>query len=302
MVSQALSRLLSQLPRAVASEILRTAESYSDFEGSLQEIRLRLSRPASLVLDRKNLMLSGRVGARELSETLRALCGGSVYACADSLREGYVTFEGYRVGVAGRAVSEQDTLIDVGAVDALCIRIPHAVRGAGGAIVGAFRSSACREGVLVYSPPGGGKTTALRDAAATLSGGIDALRTVIVDSRGELGAEWWSGAHLIDILSGYPKAEGIAIATRTLSPELIICDEIGGAAECEALLEVQNCGVPIIASVHARAPADLALRPSVSRLISRGAFGWFVGIKNPRDNIYEYESYRFSEVAELFGA
>ena len=235
-----------------------------------------------------------------MGETLRALCGGSVYAYADCLREGYVTFEGYRIGVAGRAVSERDTLLDVGAVGALCIRIPHAVSGAGRPIVDAFAAMGGGVGVLVYSPPGGGKTTALRDAAATLASGVDARRTVIVDSRGELGGEWFSGAYLIDLLTGYPKADGIAIATRTLSPEVIVCDEIGDARECEALLEVQRCGVPIIASAHARSLSDLARRPAISRLIARGAFGSIVGIKPPLGNIYEYESYRFDEVSALF--
>ena len=282
--------LLCVLPRPLATEIERLSASYTDFEEGLEEIRLRLERPASLVFRGRNLFLNTRLSGKELSDTLRELCGGSIYACADSLREGYVTFgRGYRVGVAGRAVSSENTLVDVGSVASLCIRIPHSVKGAGDVIVREFRLLSERAGVLIYSPPGCGKTTALRDAAAQLSSGAHPLRTVVVDSRGELGSGWFSGGYMIDVLTGYPKAEGIAIATRTLSPEVIICDEIGGEREAEALCEVQRLGVPVIASAHGADFSDLMSRPALSRLIRGGSFKSFIGINHPSGNIYEYE-------------
>lgn len=298
MIGDELAELFRMLPRALSSELFRMSDSYADFAGGIEEIRLRQDRPASIVFRGKNIFLATRLDGCALSETLRRLCGGSVYACADSLREGYVTFgRGYRVGIAGRAVSSEDTLVDVGSVASLCIRIPHSVSGAGDVIVREFGLLSMRAGVLIYSPPGGGKTTALRDAAAQLSSGAHPLRVVVIDSRGELGSGWFPGGYMIDVLSGYPKAEGISIATRTLSPEVIICDEIGGEHEAEALCEVQRCGVPVIASAHGAALSDLMSRPALSRLIRGGSFGSFIGIIHPSGNIYEYEVSAQSELA-----
>ena len=103
---------------------------------------------------------------------------------------------------------------------------------------------------------------------------------------------------MIDVLSGYPKAEGIAIATRTLSPELIVCDEIGDEREIAALFEVQRCGVPLIASAHAGEIGDIFCRPAIARLAESGAFGFFIGIKRNVENIYEYETVPFEELSE----
>ena len=297
MLSRAFSELLDCLPRSVSCEIIGMSESYSDFETRLCEIRLRLGRAASVVIGGRNAFLSSVLSSNELSECLRALTRGSLYAFADSLREGYLTFGcGYRVGVAGRAVSTEDTLVDVGALSSLCIRIPHAVDGAGDPIVSAFSSLGGASGVLTLSPPGVGKTTALRDAALRLSSGANPKRTVIIDSRGELGGEWFPIGCMIDVLSGYPKAEGIAIATRTLSPEVIVCDEIGDEREATALLEVQRCGVPIIASAHASNIRDVLCRPSIARLVKSGVFGAFIGIKRKNKNIYEYETMSLDEL------
>lgn len=291
MISASLAEILTCLPRRLSAEMIGMSESYSDFERGLCEIRLRHARASSIVFRGRNIFLSSVLTAKELSESFRALSRGSLYAFADSLREGYLTFgRGYRVGVAGRAVSTENTLVDVGSIASLCIRIPHAVDGAGDAVVSAFRSSGERSGVLVLSPPGVGKTTALRDAARQLSSGARPLRTVIIDSRGELGSEWFPIGCMADVLVGYPKAEGISIAIRTLSPEVIVCDEIGDEKEVSALLEVQRCGVPIIASVHASEIDDVLCRPAISRLIKSGAFGVFIGIKRKSENIYEYET------------
>ena len=136
--------------------------------------------------------------------------------------------------------------------------------------------------MLIYSPPGVGKTTALRAIAKRL--GAKGLRIAVVDERGEFPREDFKRLE-VDVLSGYRRPAGIEIATRTLSPELIIIDEIGGD-EGEELMGAVRCGIPIIASAHGGELDDLRQRNGLRTLIDGGVFSCFVGIER-REGKYE---------------
>ncbi len=219
--------------------------------------------------------------------TLERLCGGSVYVYGESLRQGYLTVHGCRVGVAGRAVCEGGRVVGLADASSLCIRIPHRIEGAGRVAEQVFRALPARGGLLIYAPPGCGKTTLLRDLARRLSCGRDALRLALVDTRGELGepppppdCQW-------DILRDYPLPVGIEIATRTLAPEVIVCDEIGSPEDAAAILQVQGCGIPLIASAHAGSYAELISRPPFRLLDEGGVFAAYLGICRLQDT-YTY--------------
>jgi stage III sporulation protein AA len=121
-----------------------------------------------------------------------------------------------------------------------------------------------------------GKTTALRSLASYVGGGKNPLHVCVVDERCEFD-EWDYRDKQVDILRGYKKREGIEIATRTLSPDLIMIDEIG-ADDATAILSVISCGVPIIATAHAASREELVRKPSLSRLFEVRAFDTLVGI------------------------
>ena len=117
----------------------------------------------------------------------------------------------------------------------------------------------------------------MRDLAESLSKGRDAIRVAVVDCRGELCACSSSGG-MIDVLEDYPKAQGIEIATRTLAPQAVICDEIGDYDEADSILAVQSSGVPLIASAHGDDLASLLARPAIRLLDRAGVFGAYIGI------------------------
>lgn len=50
---------------------------------------------------------------------------------------------------------------------------------------------------------------------------------VVLDERFELSADGFDLGACTDILQGYPKQEGLSHAVRCLSPEYIVCDELG---------------------------------------------------------------------------
>lgn len=294
-----LDRLLACLPKELARTLSRMQESNTDFFLRLSEIRLRAGHHAALVLDGRNRLLPVKLTQKELSDTFSALCDGSVYAHEESLRAGYLSAFGYRVGVAGRTVAEGTRILSLTEISSLAIRLSRHVAGAAEVAVRAFRNMGSRRGLLVYSPPGVGKTTLLRDFAYTISRGEGGLRIALVDTRGELYGEEAPPTCQLDVLRDCPIAAGIVIATRTLSPEVIICDEIGSEREADAVLATVGCGVPLVASAHGGSVDEIRERPPMRRLLETGVFGAAVGILRGQSG-YTYEVTPLSENAPCF--
>ena len=255
----------------------------------LEEIRLRRGRRASLTLSGRNLMLDTILDGAEIDGTLTGMCSGSLYAYSDTINRGYISLPGgVRVGVCGRANCEGERMIGVHEISSLVIRIPHKASRVGEPICELLREFHRTRGVLIYSPPGVGKTTLLRGVISLLASGERPLRTAVVDTRGELTFSVGGGDLCVDVLSGYPRALGIEIATRTLSAEVIVCDEIGDYTEAMALVSSHNCGVPLIASAHAGSIDELLRRTGIMLLHEANLFGAYVGISRSHGMGFEY--------------
>lgn len=279
------STIMDMLPLSLQGEIKNISE-----DRIIEEIRLRQNRYSSLVCDGKNIMLRTLVDSTTLADILKRMCGGSLYAYSDTINKGYISLQGgIRVGVCGRAASEGDRIVGVYDISLLCIRIPHVSRRVGMEICDILRSLECGRGVLIYSPPGVGKTTLLRGIATIMASGNDAKRVVVIDTRGELSFCLDSKDLCLDVLSGYPRRLGVEIATRTLNAELMICDEIGDYEEAMALVSSHNCGVPLVASAHAGSIEQLLKRTGIMLLHEAGIFGAYVGIKRDGRGSFIYD-------------
>lgn len=283
-----LEAVIACLPAAVAAALRRTAESYARFDERLGEIRLRAGCQTAVLLDGVTRRLPAVCTAAEVEETLRRLCEGSVYAHADGLADGYLTVRGFRVGIGGRAVFRDGRIVGIADPRSLCVRVPHRVPGAGDTLVSLFRALGGHTGILLYAPPGAGKTTALREAAVVLSSPPDAYRVVLIDPREELYDTRVPPYCQIDALRGYPIGRAVPIATRVLSPDILILDEIGTEEDAAALLPVARAGVALIASAHAESADDLLARPSLRRLLEAGVFGRLAGLSlTPGGRVWE---------------
>ena len=281
---------LASLPYRLCDEIKRRGFS------SIEEIRLRRDRQASLTVSGKNIMLTTALDAGELSTVLTGMCQGSLYAFSETINQGYISLpHGIRVGVCGRAACEDGKIIGVREISSLSIRIPSKIINAGDVVCSLLREFDRVRGVLIYAPPGVGKTTLLRSVAKKLSSGNNPMRTVVIDTRGELSFSNDGRDLCLDVLSGYPRHDGVDIATRCFNAEVIICDEIGDYEEAMALVASHNCGVPLIASAHASSVEELLMRTGIRLLHEAGIFGAYVGISRAAGMNFSYKVTRREE-------
>lgn len=252
---------------------------------SICEIRLRRGLPLSLTSFSGNITIDPEgkpcslvraavATEREISETVTNFCEGSVYRYLTTLREGFLINEsGIRLGLcpAGHQVQTQDLPEGYSTIS---LRIPRQVDGAADGLIRFFRENGLSS-TLIISPPGAGKTTLLRDLAVSLASGKtgNAFRVSVIDERRELfPSDQIHGGGLCDIISGIPKARGIEMATRVLSPEVILCDEIGSEGEAESILGAQSGGTYFIATSHGTSLESIKRKPRLNRLLESGIF------------------------------
>lgn len=223
--------------------------------------------------DPKSLLIS----QNDILETMKILCNFSIYSYQNQIKEGFITLKGgHRVGISGTAVINNNEIINISDISSINFRISREVFGCSDRIFDKFGLKI--GGTLIIGPPSSGKTTILRDIARKLSTSFDGdklIKVSIIDERREIAASYQGipqrDIGFSDVLSGFPKAEGIIRAIRTLSPKIIICDEIGGVEDAEAIKKSLNSGVGIIASIHAKSTDEMANSFRIKNILSSGA-------------------------------
>ena len=281
---------------ALASELLperirRAAASLpKETRGAAEEVRLRCGSEPSLLLPEGEVTLHecGAVHSEDLSEVLERTTGCSLHAHADELRRGFLIARGgVRVGVCGTAVVSDGRVSALRALSSLCIRVPRQIRSAGEEALPALTGAS----VLILSPPGGGKTTFLRELVRYTAG--SGLRVSLADERGEVAAVWEGAAQFdvgrsTDVLTGAPKAEAAMLLLRAMNPQVIALDEITAREDIEAVAGVAACGVGVYATAHASSVGDLSRRPLYRDLMELGVFEKAVVIRGRgRSRSYE---------------
>ena len=262
-VSSYLPDVLGFALRAFCLKNRKTAEGVT-------EVRLRCGGAFSLSCTDENIFLDANGGVAQkplvcTEEDIRVcvfrLCENSYHAHEEEIKKGYISMKnGFRAGVAPKC-SHTDAVFGVNAVN---IRIPRAVFGCSEKLTNVTKSRS----VLIYSPPGVGKTTVLKDLIRYVC--RSGLRCAVIDSRGELDVN----APLADRITGTSKARGIEIAHRTLCPQYTVCDEIG-ADEADGIIQASNTGVPFAATCHGSSFDEIMRRPFVKKLYDAGVFDFY---------------------------
>lgn len=273
--------IFTLVPENICRSIERAAQSLIGGEDNIYEIRLRAEGNSCLVTSFGIMPLPVRLSYDDIANITARLTGGSLYAHRDTIIKGYISARGTRVGVCGRARYEGGELIGVTEIRSLVFRITHGICELENELFALWREGV-GHGLLIYSPPLGGKTTAIRRLAARI--GESGVRTCIVDERCEFSVSDYAHAE-VEILRGYEKAVGIEIAVRTLGAEAVIVDEIG-ASEAKAVSSALMMGVPLIATAHASSAEEILMGSAFSSLRDSGTFDTLAGIvKTPHRRV-----------------
>lgn len=270
---------------------------------TLEEIRIRENRPLMVTLSNRDYLvrpdgklISKNSGAymvtnQDSSSILQLISDHSIYAIEEELRNGYITLRGgHRVGFTGKGVLEGGNIKTLKYISGFNFRISREIKGVANRVLPYITDEGEVLHTLIISPPQCGKTTLLRDLIRQISDGNTSLglkghKVGVVDERSEL-AGCYKGVPQndigirTDVLDGCPKARGMIMLIRSMSPHVIATDEVGSSEDIFAIEEALNAGIKIITTVHGKDLEEISRRPLLKDLINNRIFKRIIILSN----------------------
>lgn len=274
------NQLLALFPTELRKAILSAVE---DKSMKTEEIRCRIGQPVS-VLGKGGLHLlsTAAVTPQQLDYLFERATSASFHAYEREIRNGFVfTSSGYRIGLCGACYYDGPSLAGIRDFTSVSIRIPHDVHGCANGVFPELVKAGFQS-TIIFSPPGYGKTTLLRDLIRKLS--TSGFRVAVADERGEISGinRRQIGFDLgpnTDVMTGGRKAETAIMLLRAMNPQILAFDEITDRADIDAIKQAAGCGAALLATAHALDRKTLQTRAIYRRLLNYGVFEKVVWIK-----------------------
>lgn len=259
---------------------------------NIEEIRLRTSKPLSLKIGQEIKILEYQVTQEDVLRAFEKVCENSVYSYRRQICDGYITIRGgNRVGIVGSAVIDNGQTININYISSLNFRIARQKIGCSNQIIEDLINGQTIYNTLIISPPGCGKTTILRDIIRNISNGIRVIgfkgnNVGVVDERGEIAAMYKGIPQndigiRTDVIDNMPKPEAMRMLVRSMSPDVIACDEIGSLEDVKAIDYAMCSGVKGIFTSHGKDIEEINRNPELSKLLNKHIFERIV-ILNPQ--------------------
>ena len=293
-----LSFFVSIMPDRIKNALLRLD---SDMLFEISEIRIRRQKPLIIYIGTECFFVSAIsnnllkrytqgcfvVDSNDFDLLISRLCEDSIHTNMHTMVKGYITVNhASRCGIASKAVYENGSVRLVRDINSVNIRIARQIKGISFDILESLYSDGLKS-VIVAGKAMSGKTTFIRDMAYYLSSGFNGkyCKTAVIDDREELSGGFNTGINT-DVLSCFTKTDGIEIAIRTLSPELIVCDEIVNQRELESISFGFKSGAKFIVSIHLNSVDDCENNSIYKGLLRSGEFDRLLFIDRERGYIY----------------
>ncbi|KWW11479.1 stage III sporulation protein AA [Peribacillus simplex] len=265
----------------------------------MEELRIRIGRPLEVIIGGEPFFFSYAVSKTDADQLLNQIGQFSLYTLEEELKRGYITIAGgHRVGLAGKVILENGAVKAIRDISSFNIRIAREKVGVAEPLTPYLYNGEWQHTLLIGAPQTG-KTTVLRDIARMISSGnemkgIAPQKVGIVDERSEIagcvhGVPQLEFGTRLDVLDGCPKAEGMMMMIRSMSPDVLVVDEIGRAEDTQAVLEAVNAGIKLMITTHGHTLEEVKKRPFIAEILKQNIFERFIELRRTKAGTRSYK-------------